>query len=61
MDRSFDGDQHDDENEEHENSADINDDLNAGEKLRMKRQEDSGDGQQRRRQATRAVDNVLLA
>ena len=52
MNRSFDRDQHDDEDEEHENAADIDDDLNAREKLGVKRQKDSRHGQQRRGQAT---------
>ena len=49
---SFDGDQHDDENEQHEDAADIDDDLDAGEKLGVKRQKDSRNGKQRRGQAT---------
>ena len=52
---AFDGDQHDDENEQDEDSADVNDHLNAGEKLRVKRQEDSGHGEQRRRQSKAAL------
>ena len=36
------------------------DDLNTGQELRMKRQEDSGDCEKRRAQECRTVDNIAL-
>src|SRR6185436_19360237 len=58
--RALDRNQHDDENKEHQDSADIHDDLNAGKKLRMKRQEDSRNREQRSAKERRAMDNIAL-
>jgi hypothetical protein len=53
-------DQHDHENEQHQNPADVHDDLDTGEKLRMKRQKDSCDCEECGSKEGGAVDNVAL-
>src|SRR5262249_51295996 len=56
--RAFHCNQHDHENEKHQNPPDVHNDLNAGQKLRMKRQENSRDSEKSGAEERRAMHDV---